>query len=488
MSSLLILFLLIPLAGIALASRLRRGKHFFLLSLAMVLLDDLCLLVGVLKLPTSLPMKTADGWLYLDALSGWHLLVMLLVYTAGSVFALDYFHNDLAGGRLNRATARRYNQLWLGSLWTMTLTLLANNIGLMWVGMEATTLVTAFLISIYATPAAIEAMWKYLIICSVGIAFAFIGVLLVTASLQADASGVHQLFFTELIKATGYNHMLLKAAFLFSLVGFGTKAGLAPTHTWLPDAHSQAPGPVSAMFSGFMLNAALYCIMRHAALVNHALASDQFTSRLFVLFGLLSITIPAAFILYQRDLKRLLAYSSIEHLGIITLGLGLGPAGCFASLLHTLNHSMAKSLSFFAAGRLGQIHGTHKIQQIRGALHSTPLWGVALAGGLFALIGTAPFSIFISEYFMVKAAIGRGATVALIIFLLGISVIFVALLKQMIPMLWGEGNIERQESSSWSGIMVVVALLTLLLFFGIYLPLPMHNFLNRAAALAGGLQ
>ncbi len=487
MSGLLILFLLIPLAGIGAAFFVRRGSVMFMLSLGAVLLDALCLLVGSFGLPTCLPMQTAGGWLYLDHLSAWHLLVMLLVFTAGSLFAPVYFRDDLGSGRLSLAAARRYNQLWLGSLWTMTLTLLANNIGLMWVGMEATTLVTAFLVSISPKPAAIEAMWKYLIICSVGIAFAFIGILLVAASLPATGEGSQQLFWTQLSVAGGYNLLLLKAAFLFSLVGFGTKAGLAPMHTWLPDAHSQAPGPVSAMFSGFMLNAALYCIMRHGAIVNHALGSDQFTCRLYILFGLVSIVVSAAFIIYQRDIKRLLAYHSVEHLGIITLGLGLGPAGCFAALLHTLNHSLCKSLSFFAAGRLGQLYGSHEMGRIRGALHSAPLWGIALVVSLLALIGVAPFSIFISEFLLVKAAIDRGAIIALMIFLLASGVVFVAALEHVIPMAWGEKKALAGKHCSLSAVTVVMLLVALLLFFGLSLPAPIQNFLTRAAALAGGL-
>ncbi len=487
MSSLLIVFLLVPLFGIGTAFFLHRARTMFLLSLATVLLDCLLALAGSHGLSDSLPMITAGGWLFLDNLSAWHLLVMLLVFVSSSLFALVYFHEDLRSGRMTVVLARRYNQLWLGSLWTMTLILLANNIGLMWVGMEATTLVTAFLVSIYPKPAAIEAMWKYLIICSVGIAFAFIGTLLVAASLPVTGGGSHLLFWTELRQSSGCNPLLLKAAFLFSLVGFGTKAGLAPTHTWLPDAHSQAPGPVSAMFSGFMLNAALYCIMRHGAIVNHALGSDQFTSRLYIIFGLVSIVVSAAFIIYQHDIKRLLAYHSVEHLGIITLGLGLGPAGCFAALLHTLNHSLCKSLSFFAAGRLGQLYGSYEMRRIRGALHGAPLWGIALVGSLLALIGVAPFSIFISEFLLVKAAIDRQAIVALVIFLLGSGVVFVAALEHLIPMAWGTSEALPGKRCSLPAMAVVVSLLALLLFFGLYLPAPIQDFLSRAAALTGGL-
>jgi len=285
------------------------------------------------------PLRAAYDWLYIDAFSAFHLVVLGLVYLGSSLFAGVYFGAMHGQHRFTPRVARRFGAPWLASLFAMTLVLVSNNLGVMWVGMESTTLLTAFLISLYTSRLSLEAMWKYLIICSVGIAFAFMGTLLVAAAVENPA-GVESggLLWTSLMDpATRLDPVLMKIAFAFLIVGYGTKAGLAPVHSWLPDAHSQAPAPVSAMFSGFLLNAALYCIMRYVPLVPHALGND-FASDLLVVFGTLSVLVAAAFIVFQTDAKRLLAYHSVEHLGIIALGFGLGPIGAFAALFHTLNH------------------------------------------------------------------------------------------------------------------------------------------------------
>src|SRR5713226_5790680 len=354
--------------------------------------------------------SAAGEWFYIDAFSAFHIAVLVLVFLLSSAFAGLYFTNEADHGAFNPATARRFGALWLGSLAAMMLVLMSNNLGIMWVGMEATTLLSAFLISLYPTRLSLEAMWKYLIICSIGIAFAFMGTLLSAASIQSGGTvGADALFWTSLVSAEAQlDPTLMKFAFVFVLVGYGTKAGLAPIHSWLPDAHSQAPAPVSAMFSGFLLNTALYCIMRFVPPVQHALG-DHFASGLLTAFGTLSILVAAGFIVFQRDAKRLLAYHSVEHMGIIALGYGLGPLGAFAALFHTLNHSVCKSLAFFAVGRLGQRFGSHDMHAISGALRADSLWGIALLVSLLALIGVAPFSIFMSEYQLLRAAVGAGA-------------------------------------------------------------------------------
>src|SRR5262249_19777858 len=287
---------------------------------------------------------------------------------------------------LARITARRFGALWLGAEAAMLLVLISDNLGVMWVGMEATTLLTAFLISLHPSGLSLEAMWKYLIICSIGIAFAFMGTLLAAAAIRSGSAAAEALFWTRFAAAdTTLDPTLMKFAFLFVLVGYGTKAGLAPLHSWLPDAHSQAPAPVSAMFSGFLLNTALYCILRYIPLVGHALGG-ALVENLLVFFGGFSILVAAAFIVFQRDAKRLLAYSSVEHLGIITLGFGLGPLGSFAALFHMLNHSLSKSLAFFAVGQLGQRYGTHDMSVLTGALRADRIWGLGLLGSILALI------------------------------------------------------------------------------------------------------
>ncbi len=488
---LLSLTLILPLLGAGLVRVLRSERGILNLILGGVLLDALCGAVVSGRVFTAGPLTDLHGWLYLDTLSAYHLLIMALVFLMSSLYGRRYFDEEIDAGRFPLETARRYGSLWFASLAAMTLVLISNNIGMMWVGMESTTLVTAFLICIHAKKDAIEAMWKYLIVCSVGIAFAFLGTILVAAAMSGLPGGMgNTLFWTRLHRmAASLNPTLMKAAFLFALVGYGTKAGLAPMHTWLPDAHSQAPAPVSAIFSGFMLNAALYCIMRLMALTDAVLGGTRFTSSLVLFFGIASITVAAAFILRQHDLKRLLAYHSVEHLGIITLGLGLGPLGIFAALFHTLNHSVCKSLGFFCAGSLGKVYGTYDMRKISGALHVTPLWGGGLLGSLLALIGIAPFSIFISELLIVKAALQADAVIPLIFFLIGSSAVFVGALQHLIPITWGKGRAGKglRADRGPAENLLVFASLGLLLILGLWMPEGLQKVLEQAAGIVGGL-
>ncbi len=431
--------------------------------------------------------SAADEWLYVDAFSAFHLIVLVLVFLLSSIFAGVYFASDGEAHAFSLPVARRFGALWLGSLSAMMLVLVSNNLGIMWVGMEATTLLSAFLISLHPTRLSLEAMWKYLLICSVGIAFAFIGTIFAAASLQSGGGiEADALFWTRLASPEVHlDPTLMKFAFVFILVGYGTKTGLAPIHSWLPDAHSQAPAPVSAMFSGFLLNTALYCIMRFVPPVRHAVG-DDFTNGLLMFFGTLSIVVAAGFIVFQRDAKRLLAYHSVEHLGIITLGFGLGPLGTFAALFHTFNHSMCKSLAFFAVGRLGQRFGSHDMHLLSGALRADRLWGLALLGSVLALIGVAPFSIFMSEYQLLRAAVGSGAWLVLVVFLAASSVVFVSALRHLIDMAYGDPQPELPAPSNGAGaVMVVVAPLALLLLLGLWMPLWFLHAIGDAAAAVG---
>jgi hydrogenase-4 component F len=362
--------------------------------------------------------------------------------------------------------------------------LVSNNLGIMWVGMEATTLLTAFLICVHRTRESLEAMWKYLLICSIGVALAFMGTLLMAASaapLHLDS--IHVMLWTSLrANAAHLDPMLVKIAFVFLAVGYGTKAGLAPMHTWLPDAHSQAPTPVSAVFSGFMLNTALYCIMRYVPIVETATGGNGWCLGILTLFGLVSIVVAAAFILFQHDLKRLLAYHSVEHIGIIALGVGLGGLGTFAALFHTLNHSLCKTLSFFAAGRLGQLHGTHDMRTMKGTLASAPLWGTAIFGSLLALIGVAPFALFVSEFQIVKAALDTRAVFELVVFLSGAAVVFVGALGHAIPLVWAKPTVVLPRYRATRLEVILVALpLGILLLLGLWMPDALQNMLNAAA-------
>jgi len=431
------------------------------------------------------PLRAAHTWLYADAFSAFHLVVLGLVYTGSSIFAGLYFRRERGRHRFTARVARRFGPLWLAALAAMALVLVSNNLGVMWVGVESTTLVTAFLISLHTDRQSLEAMWKYLIICSVGIAFAFMGTLLAAAAVEdAGLMRASGLLWTDLVDpATHLDPMLMKIAFAFLIVGYGTKAGLAPVHSWLPDAHSQAPAPVSAMFSGFLLNAALYCIVRYVPLVTRALG-DHFASGLLVIFGILSVLLAAVFIVFQTDVKRLLAYHSVEHLGIIALGYGLGPIGAFAALFHTLNHSLCKSLAFFAAGRLGQEFGSHDMHTIGGALRVDRLWGLALVGSLLALIGVAPFAIFMSEYQLLRAAVSMHAWIALTLFLVGGGIVFISALRHLIDMVYGSPRAAAVACGDGPGAVGVVGVsLGLLLLLGVWLPGPVRDLMQQAAAV-----
>ncbi len=428
----------------------------------------------------------ADNWFYVDAFSAFHLIVLSLVFLLCSLFAQVYFAEEHGDHLFSRPVARRFGALWLGSLTAMVLVLVSNNLGIMWVGMEATTLLSAFLISLHPSRLSLEAMWKYLLICSVGIAFAFIGTIFAAASVQGGAAPADALLWTRLAAPEAHlDPTLMKFAFVFILVGYGTKTGLAPIHSWLPDAHSQAPAPVSAMFSGFLLNTALYCIVRYVPLARNAVGG-AFVDGLLIFFGASSILVAAGFIVFQRDAKRFLAYSSVEHLGIITLGFGLGPLGSFAALFHMLNHSLSKSLAFFAVGRFGQQYGSHDMGVMSGALRADRLWGLALLGSILSLIGAAPFAIFMSEYQLLRAAVGGGAWVVLALFLASGAIVFVSALRHLIDMAFGDvKSAIAAAGHPKSALVIVASVMGLLLFLGLWMPPWLADMIGRAADATG---
>ncbi len=435
------------------------------------------------------PLLAAHGWLYLDPLSAYHAVVLALVFAASSVYAWGYFGVEVARGTLGLAAARRFGALWFGAAGAMALVLVSNNLGLMWVGIEATTLLTAFLICVHVSPLALEATWKYLVVCSVGVAFAFVGTLFVGVSAsRLGLAGSELLLWTRLHESAGLlSAGSMKLAFLFLLVGYGTKAGLAPLHMWLPDAHSQAPAPVSALFSGFMLNAALYCILRYIPLVERATGDPGWSGGVLVAFGLASILVAAAFIVFQQDGKRLLAYHSVEHMGIIALGLGLGGVGTFAALWHTLNHALCKALAFFSVGRLGQMYGTHDLRAMAGAMRRAPLWGAGFFGSVLALIGVAPFALFMSELQILRAAADARAFAALALFLLGVGIVFAGALKHAITPAWGDEVTPPVPAPEPVGdAVVVLGGLGLLLVLGLWMPAPLRGALDAAALIVGG--
>jgi len=438
------------------------------------------------------PCLMFGGSLILDALSLFHVFLVNGVFLESSIYATGYFGHRISDGSLTTAYARRYAMLWQTFHAILILVLLSNNIGLMWVSIEATTLVSAFLIISDSDSLSIEAMWKYLLICSVGIAFAFMGTVLTVAAARR-MEGVDSVYlFSSLTKHPELiNPKIMLFAFILIVVGFGTKAGLAPMHTWLPDAHSQAPTPVSALFSSVMLNCALFCIMRYLPIVEASLGFSGEARSILMLFGVLSLLFAAIFIPVQSDMKRFLAYCSVEHIGIIVIGVALGGPAVFAALLHTVNHSTAKMMSFFSAGYIGERFGTRDMSVIRGAVKKTPLWGVTFFSAVLVLLGVAPGAIFLSEFLIIKEAFFSGKIMIVVLFLFFTLAIFIGSLGTIMRSMFGPSKNEDAMVSGEEPLpqprridtAIVMLFMILLLLFGLWLPDQYVDFLKNAAQI-----
>jgi hydrogenase-4 component F len=431
------------------------------------------------------------GNLLIDHLSMYHIFLVNLVFLITAIYATGYFKHRKQTDALGTAYVKRYCMLWQAFQAMLLLVLLSNNIGVMWVALEATTLVSAFLIISDVDSLSIEAMWKYLLICSVGIVFAFMGTILTVAAAK-NLQGTDSLFLFSQLKlhADQIDPKLMLFAFIFIVVGYGTKAGLSPMHTWLPDAHSQAPTPVSAVFSGVMLNCALFCIMRYLPITEAALGGDGQAHAILLLFGFTSLLFAAIFIPVQHDIKRFLAYCSVEHMGIIAVGLGIGGIGTFAALLHTANHSLAKVLSFFSAGHISDYYGTRDMRLITAASERVPLWGKAFFLSILVLIGVAPFSVFMSEFLIVKEAFFQGRYWVVGIFLFCVLAVFFGALKHLLAVSFGGGNNTQPlaQKPRFIDILIVMGCAAALLLLGIWIPSPFAAFLKiAAAAIEGGV-
>lgn len=377
------------------------------------------------------------GFIYMDSLSAFFVLVISIVAFAAALYSIGYIKKDIEQGAISERKARIYYLLFNLFCCSMFLVPAVDNLGLLWVAVEMTTLISAFLVGFYNTKKSVEAAWKYIIICSVGIIFALLGTILFSYAFSLSGLGKSLNWSAMTPVAHILDKNILKIAFVFILVGYGTKAGLAPMHTWLPDAHSQAVSPISALLSGVLLKTAIYAILRFGIIVIHGVGFAYF-SHLMILFGVISLIISCGFILVQKDLKRLLAYSSIEHIGIISIGFGLGaPLAIAGALLHVFNHAVIKSLMFFGAGSIVSIYKQHSMNAIRGVIKALPFTGIMVLVGVFALTGFPPFSMFISELMILVAAFTGNSYLVAGLLLLCLAVIFGAFIYHFGEMLFG---------------------------------------------------
>ena len=413
-------------------------------------------------------------------------LIALTAFVAftTSLFSARYIVHEVEVGRLQAGNLRFYHAMYQGFIFTMLLVLTANNLGVMWVALEGATLTTVLMVGLYRTDAALEAAWKYFILCGVGIALALFGTtLMYLAAEPVMGEGLPAMTWAEMLPRVGeFSPAILNLAFVFLLVGYGTKVGLAPLHAWLPDAHAEGPTPISAVLSGLLLNVALYIVLRFKMLLTanaHALAPGP----LMVTMGLSSLLL-ASFMLYRRrDIKRLFAYSSIEHMGIITFAFGMGgPLANFAGLLQMTMHSLTKSAIFFAVGHISQVKGTQRVAEIRGLTSSHPLLGWALVLGVVAIAGLPPFGVFMSEFLVLTSTFARQPALALLV-LVCLLVGFGALIRHLQNVAFGPG--EGGERVSSVALVPLYVHFGLVLIAGLYLPGPLVTWFQNVARLLG---
>jgi hydrogenase-4 component F len=421
-------------------------------------------------------------YLRADGLTTFFLINIGLIFALVLVYSVGYMRHIPAG---RFSSPRWFYGLVFLFLFTMVAVCLSANLGMLWIFVESTTLASALLVGFYNTEGAVEAGWKYLIVCTVGIAFALFGTIaLYLAAVKSGVSPEVALDWTVLMTAApklGAAKDLVKLAFVFVAVGYGTKIGFVPMHSWLPDAHAEAPSPISALLSAVLLNCAMYALLRFDAITCRAIGSG-FSHTLLLIFGGLSITVAAFLMVVQRDMKRLLAYSSIEHMGIVAIGVGIGgPLALYGALLHTFNHSIAKSLMFFSAGNVRESFGTLRMERIRGMARSLPWTSAGLVLGALALVGMPPFGLFISEFMILSAAFGASKYLIAILIMIALTVVFGALLHHFQNMLAGKPTeVPAKSKLLVSEFAVMGICAAFLLTFGLRVPGIFAGVLQRA--------
>lgn len=433
-----------------------------------------------------------SGWLYADALSALTALVTAFVSTVAAVYAIGYLRVDMREQNRGRgeglAHVRHFYALFNLFVLSMLLVPMSNSLGVLWIAIEATALASVFLVAFYGSAEALEAAWKYIIIGSVGIALGLFGtVLTYYAGIHVLGTSFDLNWSSLAPVASRLDPGVMRLAFLFVVVGYGTKTGLAPMHTWLPDAHSEAPSPISALLSGVLLSSALYAILRFFTLATPSLGR-AYPSALLLTFGLLSLGVATLLLLRQQDYKRLLAYSSIEHMGIIATGVAFGGTlGLYGALFQLVNHAVTKALLFFASGQVLLKYETKQISEVTGITRVMPVTGTLLAIAGLAITGAPPFGIFASEFTILGAGMAHGEWVAAFAVLALVAAIFIAFWRHWNGMLFGTPTpgVALGEVS-WISVLAMLTSVVLVVALGVVMPAPLATLLHSAANVLGG--
>jgi len=481
----LYLTLAIPLAGILLLGLIGHLRHAGWVNVALTtatLATSLWLAWTVLEHG---PLLSEGKLLYIDAFNVYLVALTAFVGFTTAIFSRPYMQHEVETRHLSKRRMRLYHSMYQGFMFAMQAALTTNNVGILWVAMEGATLATVLLVSLYRTPEAVEAAWKYFILCGVGIAQALFGtVLLYFAAARVIAGAEEALLWNVLYgAAASLEPTVLTLAFVFLLVGYGTKVGLVPLHNWLPDAHSEGPTPMSAILSGLLLNVALYALVRVKMIVDGSLHSNV-AGYLMMGFGLLSFMVAGLFLHRQRDIKRMFSYSSIEHMGLMTFAFGLGgPLATFAALLHMTVHSLTKSAIFITVGHAAQIAGTQSIEKIRGLIRTQPAVGWGLLIGTVAIAGFPPFGVFTSEFLVLTATMKSWPwlTVPLLV---GLGIAFAGLFRHLHPMVYGEAPAGQQPVRA--NMLPVMVQLAFVLWLGLAIPGFLADWFNEATKLISG--
>lgn len=430
-----------------------------------------------------------DGFFRADALSAWMVLLISVVSLGSSLYAGRYFRRDLAAGTVTAGRVKEYFVLTPLFTTGMFLVVLANNLGVMWFALEATALSSVLLVALYNRNTSLEAAWKYVILGSLGLALALFGTVFTYAASAHRSASLPSFNWSDMMSVAGQlDPRMIKLAFVFVLVGYGTKAGLAPMHTWLPDAHSEAPSPTSAMLSGVSLKVALYALLRFHILTTACLGSS-FSRTMLLVFGLGSMFLAAPFILVQNNLKRLLAYSSLEHVGLICVGIGLNtPVTIFGALLHMGYHALTKPVLFFAAGNIHQTCHTLQMRLIGlGMAKLLPVTAVCMGLAAVSATGLPPFGLFFSEMTILSGGFAGGHTLVSTLVLAALLAAFCGILYQLTRILPGMPKIARtSDAAVFDGFPAMGLLLGALAVFSVWIPAPLLAVMERARDIIGG--
>ncbi len=428
------------------------------------------LLSAVSKVVNGAQLSIFHNFIFLDSLGAIFLSLIAITGLLVNIYATTYMKWELEDGHINIKEVKNYFALSFIFTWTMSLSVLCNNIAFMWAAIEATTLASVFLVAVKNDKKSTESGYKYIVLCSIGLAFALYATILLYSAANGKIDGEAMLYTNLLANAANLDSMALKLVFIFALIGFGTKAGLAPTHTWLPDVHAEGPAPTSALLSGVLLKCAMLGLIRYYAVVANGVGFD-FVQSIMIVSGTLTLFVSAFFLIRQHNVKRMFAYHSIAHMGVIAFGLGVGGAiGLFAALFHCAAHSFTKALAFCSTGNIAKIYGTKDMTKMGSMIRIAPLTAVLFGIAICSLVGVPGFAIFVSEFLIFKAAAVDGKYILMGIFALALAIIFIADFSHFFLASFGkvEGKVEHNGEMKLSENLPLIALAILIVSFGIW--------------------